>query len=89
MMRLLLNSPLNRVLISGAANNVISSMDPSRYFADIPENKIVMDSLLIGDSFKRISTGSTIEDIEAALSDRFDALESSLKARLLSLRIQA
>ncbi|TON46823.1 hypothetical protein, partial [Vibrio parahaemolyticus] len=83
----ILNSPLNRVLISGAANNVISSMDPSRYFADIPQNNIVMDSLLIGGSFKRISTGSAIEDIEAALSERFDALESSLKARLLSLRV--
>lgn len=83
----ILNSPLNRVLISGAANNVISSMDPSRYFADIPQNKIVMDSLLIGDSFKCISTGSSIEDIEAALSDRFDLLEGSLKARLLSLRV--
>lgn len=83
----ILNSPLNRVLISGAANNVISSMDPSRYFADIPQNKIVMDSLLIGDSFKCISTGSSIADIEAALSDRFDLLEGSLKARLLSLRV--
>ncbi|HBC3543668.1 TPA: DUF262 domain-containing protein [Vibrio parahaemolyticus] len=83
----ILNSPLNRVLISGVANNVISSMDPSRYFADIPQNNIVMDSLLIGGSFKRISTGSAIEEIEAALSERFDALESSLKARLLSLRV--
>ncbi|MCE4935875.1 DUF262 domain-containing protein [Aliivibrio fischeri] len=83
----ILNSPLNRVLISGAANNVISSMDPSRYFSDIPQNNIVMNSLLIGDSFKCISTGSSIEDIEAALSDRFDALEEALRARLLSLRV--
>ncbi|EIT7126860.1 DUF262 domain-containing protein [Vibrio parahaemolyticus] len=83
----ILNSPLNRVLISGAANNVISSMDPSRYFSDIPQNNIVMNSLLIGDSFKHISTGSSIEDIEAALSDRFDVLEEALKTRLLSLRV--
>lgn len=83
----ILNSPLNRVLISGAANNVISSMDPSRYFADIPQNKIVMKSLLIGNSFSDISTRASLGDIEKALSDRFDALEESVKTRLLSLRI--
>ncbi|WP_217512584.1 DUF262 domain-containing protein [Vibrio metschnikovii] len=83
----ILNSPLNRVLISGVANNVISSMDPFRYFADIPQNKIVMKSLLIGDSFNQISTGSTLNDIEEALSQRFDMLEESVKARLLSLRV--
>ncbi|PSU20076.1 hypothetical protein [Photobacterium kishitanii] len=32
----ILNSPLNRVLISGNANDAISSMDPARYFEDIP-----------------------------------------------------
>ncbi|PHJ42772.1 DUF262 domain-containing protein [Vibrio sp. PID17_43] len=83
----ILNSPLNRVLISGAANNVISSMDPSRYFEDIPQNKIVMKSLLIGDSFGGISTASTKEDIKKALSERFDILEQSVKERLLSLRV--
>ncbi len=82
----ILNSPLNRVLISGKANNFISSMDPARYFVDIPQNKIVMNSLLISDSFARISTSSTTEEIETALSDRFDALEGSLKTRLLGLR---
>jgi hypothetical protein len=83
----LLNSPLNRVLISGVANGVISSMDPSRYFEDIPQNTIVMKSLLIGESFSRVSTGSTEQDIAQALSERFDALEQSVKERLLSLRV--
>lgn len=83
----LLNSPLNRVLISGVANNKISSMDPSRYFSDIPQNKIVMSSLLIGDSFGDISTDSKKDQIERALSERFDMLEMSVKARLLSLRV--
>ncbi|MEL4881398.1 MULTISPECIES: DUF262 domain-containing protein [Shewanella] len=83
----ILNSPLNRVLISGQANNVISSMDPSRYFVDIPQNKIVMRSLLIGDSFSCISTGSSVEEIEAALSERFDELVDSVRSRLLSLRV--
>ncbi|MGL5344049.1 MAG: GmrSD restriction endonuclease domain-containing protein [Plesiomonas sp.] len=83
----ILNSPLNRVLISGVANNQISSMDPSRYFKDIPQNKIVMKSLLIGDSFSDISTASKKDDIEKALSERFDMLEISVKSRLLSLRV--
>lgn len=83
----ILNSPLNRVFISGFANNMISSMDPSRYFEDIPQNKIVMKSLLIGDSFDSVSTGSTSHDIKTALSERFDLLEESVKSRLLSLRV--
>ncbi|APX06914.1 hypothetical protein BWP24_12335 [Vibrio campbellii] len=83
----ILNSPLNRILISGSANNAISSMDPSRYFEDIPQNDIVMKSLLIGDSFGRISTGSTESDIKIALAERFDKLEQSIKERLLSLRV--
>ena len=84
----LLNSPLNRVLISGTANNVISSMDPSRYFEEIPQNKIVMKSLLIGNSFSKISTGSTKNEIKQSLSERFDALEQSVKERLLNLRVE-
>lgn len=83
----ILNSPLNRVLISGAANSVISSMDPSRYFEDIPQNKIVMKSLLIGDLFSSISTSSTEHEIENALSERFDMLDGSVKERLLNLRV--
>lgn len=82
----ILNSPLNRVLISGAANSVISSMESSRYFADIPHNKIVMKSLLIGDTFGRVCEQSGKVDIEKALSERFDILEESVKTRLLSLR---
>ncbi|HIF9074241.1 GmrSD restriction endonuclease domain-containing protein [Photobacterium damselae] len=83
----LLNSPLNRVLISGTANNLISSMDPSRYFKEIPQNKIVMKSLLIGNSFSNISTGSTKMEIYQSLSERFDALEQSVKEHLLHLRV--
>lgn len=85
----ILNSPLNRVLISGEANSVISSMDPSRYFEDIPQNKIVMKSLLIGNSFGSISTGSSATDIENALEERFELLEQSVKERLMSLRVNS
>ncbi|MGR5222356.1 GmrSD restriction endonuclease domain-containing protein [Vibrio parahaemolyticus] len=83
----LLNSPLNRVLISGNANGAISSMDPARYFEDIPQNKIVTKSLLIGDLFSAVSTASKESDLKKALSERFDLLEESVKERLLSLRV--
>lgn len=82
----ILNSPLNRVLISSSANSKIRSMDPARYFNDIPANNIVMKKLLIGSSFNNISTAATEQDIRNALSERFDALEQSVKERLLDLK---
>ncbi|MFA0696075.1 MULTISPECIES: DUF262 domain-containing protein [Vibrio] len=81
-----LNTPLNRVLISSDANNAISSMDPSRYFADIPSNSIVLQSLLIGSTFGTISTSSSESAISTALEERFDNLVKSVGSRLLKLR---
>lgn len=83
----ILNSPLNRLLISEAANSTISSMDPYRYFSDIPQNLIVTRSLLI-DSIATISTESSEDDIKNVLSTRFDALENSIKGRLLHLSVE-
>jgi hypothetical protein len=82
----LLNSPLNRVLISSKANLAISSMDPARYFGDIYKNTIVLDSLLIGQKFRMISTISKEADIADSLDERFDLLEKSVKTRLMKLR---
>lgn len=81
-----LNTPLNRVLISSDANNAISTMDPSRYFNDIPSNSVVLNSLLIGSSFGEISTSSCEDEIVKALEERFDNLVQSVEARLLMLR---
>lgn len=81
----ILNSPLNRVLISAEANSLIRAMDPLRYFTEISENTTVMSSLLIGESLSKISPSSSEAEIKAALEERFDSLKASVYNHLIAL----
>lgn len=85
-----LNSPLNRVLISGNANNIISSLDPVRYFDELGKSglysDIILSSQFIGSDFKKINSSSLDEKLaRKALEQRFEEFEKSVRSRLLEL----
>lgn len=86
----ILNSPLNRVLISADANQKIGSLDPARYFEKLGEsgsyNNQVLKSNLIPTGFKDIGTGSNIDEIRKVMFDRFYFLNEALENKLLELR---
>jgi hypothetical protein len=86
----IVNSPLNRVLISAESNWAISSLDPARYFSelgDITSNQAILSSQLISEEFLNVGTGDLDKEvIQEALEKRYDALKAKLTHKLLSIQ---
>ncbi len=88
----ILNSPLNRLLISAEANLKIGSLDPARYFALLGENglnsKEILRSNAIPESFVEVNTDKCSEaDILPIIEERFELLSTKLKTHLLRLLV--
>ena len=86
----ILNTPLNRVLISGVANTKIGSLDPVRYFNYMGENGLFSTNILNSNYIPVAFTGINTEDckdenILPVIEKRFDLLETAVKERLLDL----
>jgi hypothetical protein len=86
----IVNSPLNRVLISAESNWAISSLDPSRYFKELGDkesNEAILSSQLISEKFANVDTGDLQKEvIQEALEKRFDALKSKVTQKLLAIQ---
>jgi len=86
----IVNSPLNRVLISAKSNWAINSLDPSRYFKELGDKKnytAILSSQLINQRFANVDTGSLKKEvIQEALEERFDALKLQVTQKLLAIQ---
>jgi hypothetical protein len=86
----IVNSPLNRVLISAKSNWAISSLDPSRYFKELGDKEnfeAILSSQLINKKFSNVDTGDLSKEvIQGALEERFDALKLQVKQKLLAIQ---
>ena len=87
----ILNSPLNRILISNSANLIIGSLGPAQYFTKLGESgsysNEVLNSNFIPIDFKDINTGNCAKEIIAkTIEIRFDLLKEQLERELLHLK---
>lgn len=85
----ILNSPLNRVLISEKSNRAINSLDPATYFDSMKYADSVLSSNIVNSSFRdaRLVSISDISSFESILEERFILLKSDVEKRLLNLNI--
>lgn len=83
----ILNSPLNRVLISTYANSQIKDLEPSRYFERLAEFEPTLSSQVIPCEFKDAYSAATGEhSIEMLLAERFEKIKIFLSQRLMDLQ---
>jgi hypothetical protein len=83
----ILNSPLNRVLISEKSNRAISSLDPGQYFDSMQYSNSVISSNIVNSSFRdaKLASISGLNSFESILEERFHLLKSDVETRLLNL----
>ncbi len=81
----ILNSPLNKTLITRTANNYLSSLTPNEYFNRLDELNI-WDHYIPKNAFRKQENENDYEYYERALQARFEEIRKNVKEELDDLK---